>query len=280
MNNIYRMSSAGRCPRALSAEKLGYKPEPAPLWLQRTADEGKWHEERLVNQLIEEGYEVYYRQIELAIKKDNYQIVGHIDGIASKDGQKYLLEIKSMSQYEFDRWMRARFLEFLSYADQITCYMEASGLKKALYLVKNRSSGYIDRDILNGTPSDPSIIYSKLSAVTVSVAKKELYPAEFSPSELECRRCFFRNVICIPDKKELSKATETELLNAVYLVKQGNALIEEGKELFDAGKSTLGGYLTITNPDTKSNFRIGGATVSRFKVPAYGDAVSYPRKDL
>ena len=43
----FRMSSAGKCPRALSAELLGYQAEEKPSWLEQAANEGNWHEKRI-----------------------------------------------------------------------------------------------------------------------------------------------------------------------------------------------------------------------------------------
>lgn len=279
--NTYRMSSAGKCARALSAQKLGIKAAEAPAWLSRAGDEGKWHEWRLVHQLRDEGYDIYDQQKELVIEKNGYRLVGHIDGVAKKGGQVYLLEIKSMSQYEFDRWMKGRFLEFLSYADQITCYMTAGPFTQTLYLVKNRSSGYIDRDILTGPPSDPDLIFNKLDQVEEWVAKQKLYPAEFSLSELECRRCFFRTQVCVQEKENLPEATKAELSKAAEMVKEGLTQKKAGEDLYREGKGILTGYMSIVSPEKKHSFRVDDVLVSRFRVPAYGDfSFSYPRKEL
>jgi len=279
---IYRMSGAGACARALSAEMLGYRREPAPSWLKTSATEGKWHEQRLVSELRGRGLEVKGQQQEVFLKLQNCTVVGHIDGIVIKDGREMLLEIKSMSQYEFERWKRGKFIEFPAYADQITCYMEALGLQQAMYLVKNRSSGYIDEQILEQTPSDPIAIYDRLEAVEESVQKKELYLIEYSPSSLTCRRCFYRNQICVDfDREAIPEATEAELKEAVEQVQYGSALKKSGEAIYDKGKATLGDYLSVVSPSKPMSFKFGVATTSRFKVPAFGDSISsYPRERL
>jgi len=108
----FRASESGKCPRALTAKYLDYEAIPAPDWLERSAKEGKWHEERIIAELVAEGYEVSESQFECFRRFPEFVLTGHIDGIASKDGVEYLLEIKSMSQFEFDRWMRGNFIEF------------------------------------------------------------------------------------------------------------------------------------------------------------------------
>ena len=45
--SYYRMSSAGYCPRRLGAIRLGMEATPVPNWVQQSAEEGNWHEERI-----------------------------------------------------------------------------------------------------------------------------------------------------------------------------------------------------------------------------------------
>jgi len=283
MTRMYRMSGAGTCPRALCAEMLGYSRAPTPGWLAKAADEGKWHEGRIVKELIDDhGYQISDRQKEVIIHGDGFELTGHIDGIVSKDGTTRLLEIKTMSQYEFERWKKGGFNEFARYADQITCYMDGLGLNKALLVIKNRSSGYMEQREIPHTPSDPDTIYNRLLAVEKCVAKSELYPSEFNPADIDCRRCFYRSQVCLEyDKSALSPATETELLHAAVLVWEGKAQIDEGKAKRDEGKDTLAAHLSSVSPDKPMSFTIGGVIISRFRVPAYGDSIiSYPRKRL
>src|SRR3972149_4120415 len=141
---IYRMSSAGKCARALSAERLNFPAEQVPEWLEIAAREGNKHEEWIKEELTTEGFNIYDEQIEVILEYPAFTLIGHIDG-KTRDAGNYrlnnrLLEIKTMSQYEFDRWMKGRFIEFPAYAAQITCYMKATELTGVLYLVKNRSS--------------------------------------------------------------------------------------------------------------------------------------------
>lgn len=189
---VFRMSSAGQCPRSLSAEYLGYKPEAKPDWLETAADEGRWHEERLVQEINTGNIVIKDRQLAVKIEQPNFMLLGHIDGkidTISNIGfvpHTRLLEIKSMSQYEFDRWMKDKWTGFPEYADQIACYMQATGLSETAYYVKNRSSGYVDKDIirLEDIACDDCdfgqrliVIFDKLETVAAHIVKKELMPA-------------------------------------------------------------------------------------------------------
>lgn len=240
---IYGMSEAGKCPRALSAQRLGYEPEPAPEWLERTAEEGKWHEERIV-QLIDSdpsGVVIFDRQQEVALYYPSFSLVGHIDGkITDLNWEVFegtrLLEIKSMSQFEFDRWMKGGFEAFPQYAAQLTCYMEATGLGECLYIVKNRNNGYEDRRTIVEPPCKLNIdIIYKLIDVENHVLGNELVLKEFDPNNIECKRCEFK-YLCVKTKEDMTQATVTELLEATRIVREGRRLMAEGEVLFNEGR--------------------------------------------
>jgi CRISPR/Cas system-associated exonuclease Cas4 (RecB family) len=235
----FRMSSAGKCPRALSAELLEYEAKPTPAWLESMANEGNWHEKRIKDELIEQGFQVFAEQEELTIKADGFQLVGHIDGrIYTPDKVMQLLEVKSMSQFEFDRWMKGRFNEFPNYLAQVTCYLAGTELDECLYIVKNRNSGYVDTQLVKPIAGEMDIIIRKLASVVESVKQDKLCPAEFDIDNIECRRCEYQK-LCIPEPTELDKATKEQLDKAVEEIRLGDKLIAEGKELYDKGKETL-----------------------------------------
>jgi len=241
----FRMSSAGRCPRALSAELLGYEAEAKPEWLETAANEGNWHEERLVSELEF----VSDRQKELRLEYPSFILTGHIDGIFYQDDdvlKPQLLEIKSMSQFEFDRWMKGGFREFPQYLDQIACYFEATQLPECLYIVKNRSSGYIDKQIIKPMEGYFDTIISRLTEVASSVAEGKLFPAEFDIMSIECRRCEYK-ALCIPEPTELDIATKEQLDKAVEDIRLGNRLVAEGKEFYDRGKEILKNHTKASN---------------------------------
>ena len=235
----FRMSSAGKCPRALSAELLECPCEPKPTWLDKTAEEGNWHEKRIKDELIARGYQVFDEQLELSLGNNYIELTGHIDGkVYTPDKVKQLLEIKSMSQFQFDKWMRVGFDGFPEYLAQIACYFEATQLPECLYVVKNRNSGYVDTRIIKPIQGYIDDIINHLTEVADSVAEKELFPAEFNSDSVECRRCGYK-LLCIPKITVMDIATREQLDLAVAEIRDGNKLLAEGKELYDRGKSKL-----------------------------------------
>jgi len=252
----FRMSSAGKCPRALSAELLGYESEAKPEWLGIAAEEGNWHELRLKEELLKQGYQVFDEQLEVKMVNSNFdqligypeiELVGHIDGkVRTPDKNVQLLEIKSMSQFEFDRWMKTGFDGFPQYLDQVACYMEATQLPECLYIVKNRSSGYVDRRVIKPMEGYINAITSRLTEVANSVAEGKLFPAEFDIMSIECRRCDYKS-LCIPEPTELDKATKEQLDKAVEDIRLGNRFVAEGKEFYDRGKAILKNHTKASN---------------------------------
>lgn len=285
------MSEAGYCPRALSAQHLGYEPEAKPEWLDRAAEEGKWHEERLVQEINVGSTVIKARQAEVKIEQPAFRLIGHIDGIIAVQKRNStvlsdvrLLEIKSMSQYEFDRWIKGRFDEFPEYADQIACYIQAlDNINEVQYFVKNRSSGYID-----GKDNQPNIIrlediafgdwtfaerivaiLDKLETVQAHIAKKELVPAVCDMSTLQCRRCFYKH-LCIKSKEDMTIQDEATLQAAADKWRKGKVLEAEAKELIENAKETFAEHTIAAN--TKAwqfdELAISNITVKEHEVPA------------
>ena len=266
--SIYRMSSAGDCPRALSAEHLGYPVEPVPDWLERAAEEGKRHEQWIKEELTKQGILVHDDQQELAIEFPLFTLVGHIDGIVTEwDTQvginrDRLLEIKSMSQYEFDRWMKDKWSGFGSYAAQITCYMKGTKLSEVMYLIKNRSSGYIDKAILTEPPANFDEIVNKLNRVESCVSIGVLAEAEYLPDSVQCRRCFYKT-LCIPAPTEYKAVPEIVLLGACEKWRQGQLMMNEGDQLVKEAKEI---FLNQTEVSGQKKWRFDELFISKIEV--------------
>ena len=247
----FRMSSIGKCPRALSAELLGYEAQPMPAFVMQAAEEGNWHESRIKQELskgseVTIGIEVYDEQQEIILEYPSFILKGHIDGkvrnfptsFNKNAPEEKLLEIKTMSQFEFDRWMKGRFTVFPNYADQATVYMEATGLSECLYIVKNRSSGYEDRQVLTEQPSFMTEIIGKLTDVTNHVMGNELVPREPDINSIECRRCNFKD-LCIPEPDKLTVLEAQVLLDITNNWRTGKSLVKQGQSIIDETKKAL-----------------------------------------
>jgi len=276
---VYRMSSAGNCARALSAERLSYPCEAAPDWLERAAEEGKKHEQWIKEELRAEDIAVTGEQMEIVLDYPNFKLVGHIDGLVNDhSGETMLLEIKSMSQYEFDRWMKEGFDGFQSYAAQITCYQKAlginaDGLMKIRYYVKNRSSGYIDKATIVKPPADFEEIIAKLRHVEECVAIGTLVEAEYLPDSLQCRRCDYKT-LCVPAPTEYKAVPESVLLDASENWRKGTVMKKEGELLIEEAKKH---FLSQTETSGQKKWRFNELSILKIEVK---ESVAYPKSKL
>ena len=272
---IIRMSASGHCPRAISAQLLGYISSPFPPWLETAAKEGKWHEERLVKELEAEGANIFDRQLEVRMELPNFVILGHIDGkvLATDDTPNLLLEIKSMSQFEFDRWMKGRFSAFPAYAAQISFYMEATGLYNCLYIVKNRSTGYIDRQTLNEKPMLISALKDRITEAVDSALCLRLALADFDPQSIECRRCEFSEH-CVPEPKELTPFEKADLESAAQKWRKGQDLIEKGKYIVYAAREVFRQQSLVTQIP---KWQVEGLAIQLVHVK---ETITYPKTKL
>ena len=263
---IIRMSGAGKCKRALSAELLGMKPAAAPAFLKRAGKEGKLHEWAVKKQLQEEeDMIVYDEQLEVVIKRDQYILTGHIDGKVLDVGGKIpkLLEIKSMSEGEFYRWLRGRWEGFETYAAQVSLYMKGLSLDECLYYVKNRNTGDVDRAII-ASPRDAELILAQIDvAVHWVLNSKTLITAEFDPSSIDCKRCFYRDQICALETKIPDEVTKKDLDDHAELWRAGKIKADEGELQMEIAKTRFKEILQILETDKITHNHLSIITVHR-----------------
>lgn len=259
-----RMSGAGKCQRALSAELLNVEPAPSPAWLEQAAEEGHLHERAVKQKLVAEGIIVYDDQLEIRIERDQYVLVGHIDGKVIDIGGKYpmLLEVKSMSEGEFGRWMRGRWDAFNTYATQVSLYMKGTNLKECLYYVKNRNTGYPDRATISA-PRDADLFLAQLDvAVHYVLGAQSLIAAEYDPASIECRRCRYRN-LCVPESKIPDEITKKDLDTYVELWRTGKAKADEGDAQMETAKIRFKEILQMLETEKITHNKLSISTIHR-----------------
>lgn len=79
-------------------------------------------------------------------------------------------------------------------------------------------------------------------------AREGLYPAEFNPDSPECRQCGYIQH-CIPEPREITRATEIILTRATENWRQGQEIINEGVELTDRAYEVLVAHTNSTGVD-------------------------------
>lgn len=252
---VFRMSSAGYCPKRLSAMLLG-KPEPAPppSWLATAAEEGNWHEQRMKQELRALGCQITDEQKELRLEYPEFTLLGHIDGrirlfqpvldsplfevyLAPEIdlAQFMLLEVKSFSFLEHQRWLKGMFDAFPQYESQSAFYKAALGIESMAYVTKDRSGG-ARHLYVSEVKSTIVLETEKLTTIVQCATEGELAPAEFDPMSIECRRCPYRATLCSPAKVVVTDAKVVEAA-ADYL--EGSTMKKLGTALTESAKDTL-----------------------------------------
>lgn len=266
---MYRISSLGACPRVLSAVQLGYEPLPEPEFLKLAAREGERHEQWVVEDLELEGWQVTDRQKEVKLSFPAFELIGHIDGIARRNGDHRLLEIKSMSRFRYSSFANAGFARFHDYAVQITAYHQAVDLP-LLYVAKDRDSGKRLDLLLDSPPLDWNQVYESVLTVEVAVRKKQLCPATRA-DDFTCRTCRYR-YLCESEEEKTLPRLATDVLRAARLRRQALELESEAKELRAEADPIL-----LASARAQGKFIADDLSV--VYVPA-GESVSYPVAEL
>lgn len=235
---IYRMSSAGSCPKRLGLQRLGVEVERS-VALETAAEEGNLHEQAVKAKLRAEGWKVYDEQLELIVEQPTFKLIGHIDGkVASQIGEIALLEVKSMSDGQFMKWKRQGFDAFPSYLAQLVCYLSVTGLSNCLYAVKNRNSGYLDKRLINRSADVPlgslDSIIVKLTHVEDLAQQGKCAEAVYDYDSAECKWCEYK-YRCIPIY-EPSLQDSQKLTEAVATYREGKQLAEESDKLIETAK--------------------------------------------
>lgn len=244
----FRMSECGHCPRQLTYKYLNYPAAELPVWLETSAREGKLHEGWLLDQLRADDIAVYGEQDYLSIDNSLFLLEGHIDGYENDHGIERIVECKTMSQGEYQRWSTQGLEAFPQYAAQITAYMTASGLPCRL-IVKNRNTGTThgldSRDtayFFSTTPMVMADILHTLSLVAQAIQAGKLYEGvQFDPDSLECKRCRYA-MLCTPPPPILAEDQEAELRKAVGEYRLAKATADSAAEVIDRARNVLRQY--------------------------------------
>lgn len=149
-----RLSSVGRCPRQVAYAFHGF--EKAGKELDQRAKIVFWMgdlvEMTVVNLAKLAGCNLVgtgMNQLSIKMPVNGSMISGHPDGVLFEDKQQFLLEVKSMSSYSFERFLKGDIDK--SYIDQINAYMESLGLMRCVFVAINKDSGVMSEMIIDKT---------------------------------------------------------------------------------------------------------------------------------
>ena len=256
MEKILSASKAGfPCLRNLWYSVMGIGGEETDERTQRIFDVGMYLEPMIVKWLKEDGWTVDYNagsqnaELTLKIQLAGGELRGHPDCFMSKPGfENVLADIKTMNDRAFRMWKKEGSLKSKpQYVDQLHVY--AMGAIEAGYKVdklaivglnKNNSELHID-----------FFDYDWFRAESICEKAEFIFEAKEPPKQncpMEkwcCNYCGYTNICDLVQSKETAVGndtivtSDTEIINAVELLKEARELSKAGKDLEDEAKVVL-----------------------------------------
>ena len=256
--------------KVLRASKIGF-PCARNLWYsangqegetnsrsQRIFDVGNYLEPLVVKWLRDDGWEVEYNQgsqnapFEVVVPVvEGGEIHGHPDAFISKgDKQNILIDIKTMNDRAFNFWKREGTLKkYPQYADQLHVYatgaMNAGRKVEGLGIVgvnKNNSEMHIDFFEFDSVRANNLIlraaeIFSYSEAGHTGFCPEELWACGYCEYSGICELCTHKKDKSIGEKVAVTE--DTEIIDAMELLREARGLQKDGKELEKLAKETL-----------------------------------------
>lgn len=195
----YCVPELGGCVRRGVYERTNWQDaELVTPETQLIFDEGNNQEDIVLRDLIDAGVQIIGQQTPYAWEA--YQITGSIDGKIVDDGVAVPLEIKSMSPNIFSGiktledfkkkpWTRA-------YLAQITLYMLMQNCDKAIFLLKNKSTGELKQVDVSLDYELGEACLRTATQINEHVKNKTL-PDRITDREV-CKNCRFK-LLCLPE---------------------------------------------------------------------------------
>lgn len=184
-----RASAIGKCSRSLWASLEDIEPIVPSDRIESIFSEGHLHEQAVRELLESEGAEIEdQEQVTLWIIPGKLKITGHVDGNITNWNQVW--ECKALGKEGFKRWRNVGFDAYPEYPWQISVYMLALD-KPALYTVKCRDDGQLDRMVIQEPPIPIKEIRAK--AIGVYTAHKNGVMPECDPERWMCSFYFLHD---------------------------------------------------------------------------------------
>ena len=223
--------------------------------LQIIFEEGNLHEQKVLQDIQEAGFQVVEQQRPFEWKE--YQITGHIDAKVVTNGKAIPLEIKSASPYSFNSinslqdLYNGKYPYLRRYPAQMTLYLLMDEKEEGLFIFKNKATGELKEISMKLNYDLGETLLQKAEAINKHVANGTI-PEPIEYDEENCGSCGFLH-ICLPEVKRdaIQIETDNEMEQKLVryhelkpLIKEYNQLDKEIKKAFkEKEKVVIGNYL-------------------------------------
>jgi len=256
--HVNRASQAGHpCEKFLVYSRTRWSDKLLhDVGLQFIFEAGNVIEERAINYLKEAGFAVIEQQRPFEWKK--FELTGHLDFKIQVDGKDYPVEVKGISQFEYDKlnciedFLESKRVWIQGYPSQLTLYMLLSNSEHGCLFLVNKANFQPKQIWVSLDYSFAEGILQKLERVNKHI-KNNTVPDGINQQDI-CQYCGFLH-ICLPDMvgKEIEIMDEMEIEDAIKrceelkpLVSEYNKLDKEWKKALEGKeKVMIGDYLII-----------------------------------
>jgi CRISPR/Cas system-associated exonuclease Cas4 (RecB family) len=218
-------------------------------------EEGKDQEVVTRRYLSELGFEI--KKAGFTETMDNLGISGQVDGTLEVNGNRYIVEIKTVSEYAWDSLNEPKdFNEsyYKKWYGQMQIYLLLFNYEKGLFILKRKQAKQV-KIIEVALDYDYAENLLKKAETVNEALKITTAPPFLHGNPVECRRCPFFSKVCNPpmDFGE-TQIIEDEVLagklarrdELVSLVSEYNKLDKEAKERFREIPAAICGDFSIT----------------------------------
>lgn len=179
------LSQCGKCARQVAYQYHGYEPKgkesdsrsKVVFYMGDLTEAMVYLLAKLSGCEITEGG---LEQKTLSLTINEKQIFGHPDGFLQFEGERYLVEIKSMTSFSFNDFQRGVIDE--AYEAQINAYLESEGIDKCVMVAFQKEAGLLDERIITKNFGIVKSLKENLGDI-ISSSKELLPKRKHSPNK-------------------------------------------------------------------------------------------------
>lgn len=247
-----RASSLGRCARAVTYWALGYQPSRTSGRSRMVMDDGKLHERDIIARIHAAGHVVYSYDPQHEVTLSNPPVVGHIDGVVEVHGERYLLEIKTMNHFVFQKlWSKGIEAVYPEYHDQVTFYMARLNLTRTLLVVKNRNNAALYEELIPLDLNAYADVLTRAQKTWDCIESGTLANQEYPKDSSHCSWCSY-NHHCWPivdfdhgeGGKEALLVEDGDVIEAADVWRSGKEYEARAKEMISSARGTFETFMT------------------------------------
>lgn len=229
-------SKVGQCERALVYHAMGVKPDPFPDRALLVFEDGNWHEEIIKDHIRGTVYKLIEfkgknQRVEIA-EVNGRKISGEIDGLLIDPLEElYLLEIKSINHFGFERLVKAGAPED-SHKRQSNLYMHGLikagfSVRKSVIVYKNKNNAAMAEFVVEYDEALALADIQKFAGVEEMASKQIVPPRPYDRDvDWQCGYCRFEKTCYLNFDAEFQALTEDAEIEEPEIVEKFKYYLE------------------------------------------------------